>query len=133
MVCKIYKCSDRLPIKIGDIEFKISPLSFQNRSEIQSLLVLAQGGDMNKAVEGSFLAIKYALKGIKGVENFDGTPYELSFDSDGTLTDDCVSEVLNLECFPKLAALAVALINGVPDKTDLEGVTLLYRETKLPN
>jgi hypothetical protein len=132
---KIYRTTDRLPVAIGNIEFKISPLSFQQRSEIQSHLQKANAGDMMEAMQGSFLALKYAVKEIKGIETFDGKKYKLLFETDGekSLTDDCVNDLMNLECFPKISTMSVALINGVPDKAPMEGITLLYNGEKLPN
>lgn len=132
---KIYRCSDRLPVMIGDIEFKISPLSFQQRSEIQTHLSKANNGDMNEAMVGSFIAIKYAVKEVKGIESFDGKKYKLAFDDkeERSLTDECVNDLMNLECFPKISTMSVSLINGVPDKSPMDGITLLYNGEKNPN
>lgn len=132
---RIYRCSDRLPVRIGDVDLKISPLSFQQRSEIQSHLMKANSGDMKEAMIGSFIAIKYAVKEIKGIETFDGKKYKLTFeeDNENSLTDECVNDLMNLECFPKISTLSVGLINGVPDKAPMEGITLLYNGEKVPN
>lgn len=138
-MAKVFKCSDRLPIKIDDIEVKISPLTFQQRSELNGIISQATKTlDFGKAAEATFMAVKFSLKEISGVENYDGTPYELKFEN-GILTDESVNDILNLELSPKLGAVSVALINGVPDKivdekgNVVDGITLLYRETKSPN
>ena len=132
---KIYRTSDKLPVKIQDITFKISPLTFQHRSEIQSHLSKAQD-DFNEASIGSFKAIKYAVKEIDGVENYDGSDYKLEFE-DNVLTDDCVNDLLNLEVFLDLAN---SLIHGVPehilgpDGKPVKGISLLYKDgQKRPN
>ncbi len=137
---RIYRCSDRLPVKIGDITFKISPLTFQARSEIQSDLMLASKGDMERAVQASYKSIKHAVKDISGLETYDGEDYKLSFDNEGSLTDECVSDLLNLEVFTELAMVAMSLLKGVPDKIldndgkEIKGITLLYKEgSNLPN
>lgn len=138
-MARIYKTTDRLPVKIQDITFKISPLSFQQRAEVQAELMEAAKGDMNKAVQASFKAVKYSVKDVSGVDTFDGTPYVLSFESDGTLTDDCVSDLLNLEMFTELSMVAISLVRGVPDKIVdnegkvVKGISLLYKESKHPN
>ena len=120
---------------------KISPLSFQHRSEIQGILTeAARDTDYAKASQGTFLAVKYSLKHISGVENYDGSAYELEVGEDGFLTDECVSDLLNLEISAKLGLTAVKLINGVPESIldengkPIEGITLLYKgATKSPN
>lgn len=137
-MAKIYKTSDRLPISIHNINFKISPLTFAQRAEVQADLFAASKGDMAKATEASFKAVQYAVKEISGVESYDGTPYALTF-ADNILTDECVNDLLNLEIFPELTSVMTSLINGIPDKIvdaegkEVKGITLLYQGKKRPN
>ena len=73
--------------------------------------------------------IKYSIKGIDGLECYDGEKYELEFIND-ELTDECVSEILSLEQRNKLTTSAWQLLNGIQELTDpitgekLEGVEL---------
>ena len=137
---KIYKTSDLLPVKIHDVEFKISPLTFEHRSAIQGILSeAAKNNDMAKMAEASFFAIKYAVKEIKGIESWDGSPFELEI-KDKVLTDECVNDLLNLEIFPELAKVSSALINGVPSQIldeagqPVKGIVLQYANgAKRPN
>lgn len=138
-MAKIFKTSDRLPIKIHNFEFKISPLTFAQRAEVQSHLVKAHGGDLSEATVASFKAIKFSIKEMKGITCFDGTDYTLEF-TDGVLTDECANDLLNLEIYPELTSFTTSLINGVPDQVlddkglPVKGISLLYRDgAKRPN
>lgn len=130
----IYKTTDKLPVKIGDITFKISPLSFEHRSLIQADLSLSSKGDLSAAGAASFKAIKYAVKSIEGVETLDDSKYELEFDGK-ELKDECVNNLLNLEVSLDLIRVALSLLGGVPDKIvdehgkPVKGITLLYKKT----
>lgn len=134
-MAKLYRVTDKLPIKIGDITFKISPLTFEQRSEVQADLSAAAEGDMQRATDGTFKAIKYAVKSIEGIETYDGSEYELDFDGK-FLSDVAVNDLLNLEIFPELARVATSLINGVPDSIDdedgkpVKGISLLYKKSR---
>ncbi len=48
MANKIYRISDRIKVKVGGLVFKIGPLTYDQKSEIQSL---AASGDFKKALE----------------------------------------------------------------------------------
>lgn len=137
---KIYKTSDRLPVKIGDITFKVSPLTFQQRSEINACITHANRElDFAKMAQSTFLAVKYAIKEISTIATFEGESFELKFDEDGTLCEETCNDLLNLEISPELSAFATNLLAGVPDKIldedgkPVKGIKLLYTESKRPN
>lgn len=112
-MARIFRPSDKIPVKIGDITITISPMTLAHKTELQSIMLSAKTDPM-RAVKGAGLAIRFAVKGVSGVECMDGTPWEPQFDSDGSLTETSCDELLNLEESPKLIALCTQLVAGVP-------------------
>ncbi len=109
----VYRLKDRVKVKIDDIEIKVSPLAYSQKIEIQEKMTLAvKESNMRYAMEGTILAIKYALKGVSGLTNADGTSYELEFD-EGTLSDETIDDLLNLKYSQKLSAVCASLLSGV--------------------
>lgn len=147
MAIKIFRPKDRLKLNIGEIEIMVSPLSYGQKVEVQSLGV-SQGKngikvndkiDFNKLI---YLVTKFTLKGIKGVENLDGSPYELEFETEdkNCLSDSCVEEILNLSISPKMSIALMQLMNGFPENGKiinpekpgeyLQGVEIILPESK---
>lgn len=120
---KILKISDRIPVHIGDILFKISPLTYLQKMEIQDHMVDASGGNLKAAMAGAHKALKYAIKGVEGIEDYSGKSYELSFGEDKYLTDECVDDLLNLDQSDTLITVCAALLNGLPKKEMLHPKT----------
>lgn len=117
----IPRVSDRIKIKVGEVSFLISPLSVEHKFKLMEYMNLDGGQDKKNMVKMSFYSVKYSLKGIDGVVDGDGKPYELQFGPDGSLTDDCFSEVMGLLGNDKLAATCLALAMG-QDAPKIEGV-----------
>jgi hypothetical protein len=111
-MAKIYRLKDRIPVQIDDIVFLVSTLTYEQKEEIQMILFNASR-DPLAAVRASRLAIKYAVKGVRGIEDQDGNPYELSFEN-GVLTNETIDELFNLEETTKLAVVCSTLLNGIP-------------------
>lgn len=111
-MARIYRLTDRIPVKIDGITVTISPLSFDQKIELQSLMLQAKADPMF-AVKGARLAIKYAVKGIEGLEDSSGQPYIVLVEN-GQLSDECVDDLLNLQENSKIITLCSQLINGVP-------------------
>ncbi len=128
----IYRKEDRVKIEIDGIDFKISPLTFQQKSDLQTHMMKAVQGDMNEAMNSVRKALKYCLKDMKGVfyiEDGEKREYRLSFEND-QLTDDCIDEVLNMPFSSKLNSVCSAMLQGVPDKildndgNEIEGIKI---------
>lgn len=129
-MARIYKRTDRITVKINDVELKLAPLSLDQKTEIQQILVEAQrAADVKGLTRGIVLAIKYSLKDVKGLEGSDG-PYKLQFDEAG-LADECIEDLMNVDFSKKLTMVCSAMVNGVPTQfTDdrlkpLEGVEIV--------
>jgi hypothetical protein len=120
---RIYRLTDTLEFKIGEITIKVSPLSQKQKADVNAEMIKLQSEDINIKVgyRGLYLCIKYALKGISGLETMDGKEYKLDFE-DGVLTDQCVDELLNLDISPEIAAVCTQFMRKVSEKiTDAEG------------
>ena len=127
-MAKIYRLSDKISYKIGDVEVKISPLSLQDKQTLHEYMIKGQIGDSKALLEGSMFAIKASVKSISGLEDLDGNEYKLEFDGK-YLTDECISDLMNLQESNKLIALCSQLIAGVPLNPP-EGVTLVPQDPK---
>lgn len=123
---RIYKTTDRIGIRIDDIQIKVSPLNFEQKTEIETHMRGFAAGDLKGAVRGMVLAIKYALKEISGVEDSEGQPYQLSFEG-SFLTDECVSDLLNLDVGGKLSIVCSSFVPGIPKDFSLEGVEFVEK------
>jgi hypothetical protein len=133
MARKIYKTTDKISVKIDDIVVQVSPLSFEQKCDIQALLV---SGDPMSVVRAASMAIKYGVKGLEGVENADGSLYVLETDENGSLSDQCVDDLLNIDQDDKLSLVCTSLLNGIPkDIVDpqtgkkIKGITIERYET----
>lgn len=109
--------SDRFSLKIGDITFKLAPLSYLQKQSLSECTRVVNGEDVLDLLKAQVLYIKYALKEVDGLEDYAGNKYQLSFDGD-VLTDDCVSEILCLEEKEKLTISAWQLLNGLSELKD---------------
>jgi len=108
----VHKVDAKIELEIGGIIVVISPLSFLDKSEI---LAIGEndGGMLKNQLAMAVESIKRAVKDVKGIKNEDGSPYELKF-ADGCLSDDCFSDLLNLEISNSIIEACSQLVNGVP-------------------
>ncbi len=128
MAVKIYKSTDRIPVQIGELVFKLAPLSYIQKMEIYSLQTKVGGASIEDAAKAAFLAIKYSLKEVIGLESaVDGSVYELEFEDDSkkALKDDCVSDIFSLEEKNTLITCMFKFIESIPKEiVDSEGKPL---------
>ena len=130
---KIYSAKDKVDIKVQDVVVSISPLTFQQKGEIQvDLVEYEKNGSTKALIDGSFKAIKYAVKKIKGFKTVHDEDYELEFEDNGVLKDECVNDLLNTEISSELTTICIGLLNGIPTKIvnpvtgePLEGIKIL--------
>lgn len=109
----VYDLEDRIPVKIDDISFKISPLSYLQKSEIQDLAEkCTQTREMKYMREAAFKAIKYAVKSVSGLNRPNGDKFELELEN-GVLSDKSTDNLLNIKVVDKLAAVCTSLVNGI--------------------
>lgn len=133
-MARIYKATDLIPVKVDDLTINVSPLTFEQKMQVQSEIL--KGGTAG-AMRGAALACRYAVKSIKGIENGDGSEYEVKTDG-GLVTPECWDDLQNVKECSKLITICLNLINGVPDefvdpetKKRLAGVSII-REKASP-
>lgn len=124
-MARIYKCTDKIPLKIHDLKVKISPLTFDQKNTCQGMIM--SGNQMSAA----FHALQCSLKELDGIENGDGSKYELEFE-DGIVAKACMDDLLNLSESQDMQLVAISLINGIPKEFNnpvtggkLEGVEFI--------
>lgn len=109
----VYRLKDKIKVTIDDITIKVSPLSYVQKMEVQEHMTKAvTEKDMKHAMDGTIKAIKYSLKGIKGLSTPDGEEYELELDNN-KVTDECIDDLLNIKYSQKLAAVCTSLVSGI--------------------
>lgn len=113
MAVKILRLTDRITLEVGPVTFKLAPLSYSQKAELSSCTKFQDGKEVIDTLKSTFLAIKFSLKEIKGVEDLDGKPYKLEFEG-GVLKDECVEDILNLEQSSELTIAAFQLMQGIP-------------------
>ncbi len=79
------------------VVFILSPLTRLQKSDVLSSVSVKAGQILEDSMTMSSKAIRYALKGIEGLENGDGTPYQLQLDPSGVVTDEGMDDLLNLD------------------------------------
>lgn len=133
-MAKIYRTTDRIKVKIGEIVVTIAPLSLHDKTEATKLIASGTSRkDYGVTHEGLIYLLKCALKDVSGFETSDNQPYKLQFE-DGKVTDDCISDLFNHEVHEKLVMLCTSLVRGISNKLvdhegkEIEGVEFLKSE-----
>ena len=137
MSFKIYKCSDRIEVKVDSISLFISPLSYQQKMSLQELMIKASKGDMFSAMQAVVAALKMSVKDIKGVLDAEGSEYKLEMNGD-ELSEASVNDLLNMPISNKISTICTSLLAGVPDKIldangePLAGVSIISKGATKP-
>lgn len=125
---KIRKTTEKISVKVGELLFKITPLTFEQKCEIQTVLA---AGTTTAILKASKLAMKFSVKEITGLQNSDGSDYEVTFDNEG-LSDDVINDLGNSEIGDRLNYMCISLLNGIPNqfenpitKQPLDGVSFV--------
>lgn len=139
MAVKVYSVNTRIPIKIGDVTFKLSPFSQAQKIEMAEFANFEGGQYLQNASRMTFRAIKFSVKDVEGLEDaLTGEKYKLEFDDTGCLTDACVNDILSIEIADKLMVACMAMLKGIPTEIvnqqtgqKMEGVEVLPAESAL--
>ncbi len=119
---KVLRVTDRISVKENGVEFIVSPLTHGQKMEISDCLKVKAGQETVDYQKTAMLTLKFTIKEVHGLTNYDETPYQLEF-KDDYLTDNCVSELMGAlaqtQLFP---AVNLALANQF--ETGLEGVEI---------
>lgn len=131
---RIYRCTDKIEVKIDDVSIFVSPLSFQAKMNLQGLMLKASNGDMDSAMKAVIQALKVSIKDIKGVQDGEGE-YQISFDGE-EVSDDCINDILNMPISNKISTICTNLLSGIPNQIldsngePLEGVSIVQPKAK---
>lgn len=104
----VYRVSDTFDIKVDNVVFSVSPLNYKVKADMQSYVIAG------KPMDAAVVALKNSVKGVSGLKLADGSNYELEFDADGSLKEQCIDDLLNIPEASKLNVIAISLINGMP-------------------
>lgn len=133
-MAKIYKRSDRLSVKIGDLTIKLAPLSVDQKTELQIAFLNGKlNQDLQSMTKGLILSLKYSIKDIEGLVDSNDQPYKLKMDEQGNLSDESIEDLLNMEFSKQLSLVCAALVKGIPNEfTDengkkIEGVEIVRK------
>lgn len=105
----VYRTSDTFDIKVGNVVFKISPLDYKVKSDMQASVMAG------KPMDAAVMALKHSVKDVEGLNLPDGSKYELEKDDSGLLTENGINDLLNIPEAAKLNIIAVSLIHGIPE------------------
>lgn len=122
---KILRLTDLVLIEYSNLKIKVSTLTASQRSEVASAITVFGGVERIDNQKSAMLTIKHSVKEIEGLENFDGTPYVLSFDDSlkTSLTENCAVELLNLfSSLPVYDAINMATVGMINSK--IKGVSM---------
>ena len=120
----IYKMTDRIPVKIGDLTFKLGPLSYFQKSEIQNCTTEVKGESQIDGEKVAYLSLKYSIKEVKGLKDIKGNDYSLEYDDNGCLTDDSMSELLQIDESIRLTRVCLGLMKGFNKDVKIDGVEI---------
>lgn len=126
----VYSPKHRIPFQVGDLKCLFSPLTWQQKSDIEGCMKLVAGKAIVDNARRAFLTVKYGVKGVTGLKTPEGKPFEMSFDPDGSLSDSSTDALLSLPCTVAMVTACANLANEVADhkiegvKIDLSGVKL---------
>lgn len=106
-MARIYKMTDKIPVKIHDLTVEISPLNYETKSICQNLIL--NGRHMDAAIE----ALRASIKSVSGLENADGSEYQLDL-VEGKISEACLDELLNVQGSDEMQLIAISLLQGIP-------------------
>ena len=95
---KILKCTDIIKITTPTeepVSVYLSPLSVSQKMELSSKMKMVKGEEIADSQAQAFLCIKYCIKKIEGVQNYDGTEYVPEMDGT-TLSDSSVDDIMTV-------------------------------------
>lgn len=120
----IYKPSDRIALKLGDIVLKVSPLTALQKANLMSLTKMSAGREVADTSMMAIMTIKYCVKEIHGVKATfaDGTEFSLSYDPDGTLSEESLTAVMQILDNGTLTQIAAQLLTSGVQGIKVPGV-----------
>lgn len=122
------KIKKSVQVKVSDLTFHLSTLTFEQKSDAMAVAGSIRDPNLSEAdryramfkMQGDIL--RSALKKVDGLENEDGSPYQLKFE-DGVLAHECLDDIMNLDInLQELFEVCGKLINPQQEQEALQGV-----------
>ena len=110
-------------MKVGEVTIWVSPLSYDQKVSLSTQTKMVSGHETVDAVKVAFLCLKYSIKEIDGIKNSDGSDYSVALDASGVATDECISELMQMDYAPNIVT-ACSLLVGKIEAHDVDGVTI---------
>ncbi|TXH09496.1 MAG: hypothetical protein E6R04_07975 [Spirochaetes bacterium] len=129
----VYRPSDRIAVKVGELTVWISPLSYEEKTNLLSTTKMVGGKAVSDAGKMSYLTLKYSIKKVEGLESCkfaDGSPCTMEFGADGYPTDESLETLLAIFGNTTSAQLSSSLVLGNYKNTSIEGVEFIGPESK---
>lgn len=125
----VYRMTDRIPVKIGELTFLLAPLNVAQKARLLASVQNVAGVQNEDAFSKASLAIRMSVKEVEGVKCADGSDWVTELGPDGELTDDCLSEIMQVTQNADLVQVCLAFgLNRIEDpglpgiEIDLKGV-----------
>lgn len=110
----VYRPTDKLTVKIGDISVKISPLTYEQKTEIMTHIKMEKGETVANSGKMMFLTLKYSVKEVSGLPEMkyaDGSKAELTW-SNGSLTEEGLELFIQALGFSHASVLSSGIFVG---------------------
>jgi hypothetical protein len=123
---KILSLKDKISLKHKDmasdstIEVILKPFSMANKMEIASKVKIVNGEEVPDDTQQALLSLKYSIVDVKGIKDYSGNDYKLSFDENELIDDQTVDDLLTVFSEQNLLANIYYASNKMLDK--IEGV-----------
>ena len=122
------------------VGFECSPMNYEMKQEIAKCMNFKSGQAVEDTQKILFLAAKFSIKKLHGVNNCDGSEYKLEFEDysgQEVLTNQCAIEILTMD-IPEMPLIMSKLAQSIPNRIvnpitgeELEGVKVIFPETKV--
>lgn len=127
----ILRIGDRVPVKIGEVTFWLTPLTQAQKTELLAYFKQKSGEEVVDKQAYAHRAARMAIKAVEGLKLIDNSEYQLTFDENEELTQECLEELLGLQGSQSmLSACDRFVFQGVEGTSELEGVTIDLSKAK---
>lgn len=123
----IYKPSDRVEIKIGNVKIKLSPLTALQKANLMGLTKMSGGREVVDTSMMAIMTIKYSVKEVSGIDAkfADGSDFALSYDPDGTISEESLSALMQVLDNGLMTQVAAQLLTTGMQDISVPGVEVI--------
>lgn len=118
---RVFTKNDRVRVELahagGVVAFLLKPLSVGEKAEVMESVRLSKGEALQSGYDMARKAIKFSLVAVEGFTNSSGGEYQVTKDADGKVSDDSISDLLNMPLSAAtLIRASTAMIQGIPSE-----------------